>query len=54
MNLKSYFADLELWDKEKLKELEPKLVEMPDGSDRPENIVAMGAKNNTLQLTLVK
>ncbi|MGD9554828.1 MAG: FAD-dependent oxidoreductase [Arcobacteraceae bacterium] len=42
---KELFPYLELWDKEKLKELEPKLVEMPDGSDRPENIVAMGAKD---------
>jgi malate dehydrogenase (quinone) len=42
---KELFPYLELWDKEKLKELEPKLVEMPDGTDRPENIVAMGAKD---------
>jgi malate dehydrogenase (quinone) len=44
-SFKELFPYLELWDKEKLKELEPKLVEMPDGSDRPENIVAMGAKD---------
>ncbi len=42
---KELFPYLELWDKEKLKELEPKLVEMPDGTDRPENIVAMGARD---------
>lgn len=30
---KELFPYLELWDKEKLKELEPKLVEMPDGTD---------------------
>lgn len=42
---KELFPYLELWDKEKLKELEPKLVEMPDGTDRPESIVAMGARD---------
>jgi len=42
---KEVFPYLELWDKEKLKELEPKLVYMPDGSQRPDNIIAMGAKN---------
>jgi len=42
---KELFPYLELWDKEKLKELEPKLIEMPDGSDRPENIIAMGARD---------
>jgi len=38
------FPYLELYDKEKLKELEPKLVYMEDGSERPEEIIAMGAK----------
>ncbi len=42
---KELFPYLELWDKETLKVLEPKVVQMPDGSDRPENIIAMGAKN---------
>ena len=40
---KELFPYLELYDKEKLKELEPKLVYMEDGSERPEEIVAMGA-----------
>jgi len=42
-DFKELFPYLELYDKEKLKELEPKLVYMEDGSERPEEIVAMGA-----------
>ncbi len=42
---KELFPYLELYDKERLKELEPKLVYMEDGvTERPENIVAMGAQ----------
>ncbi|OUR73387.1 malate:quinone oxidoreductase [Arcobacter sp. 31_11_sub10_T18] len=43
-DFKELFPYLELYDKEKLKELEPKLVYMADGSERPEEIVAMGAQ----------
>ncbi len=42
---KELFPYLELWDKKKIKTLEPKLIEMPDGSDRTDNIIAMGAKD---------
>ena len=44
---KELFPYLELWDKEKLKELEPKLVwaDKEQTVERPENIVAMGAKD---------
>ncbi|RXJ98708.1 malate:quinone oxidoreductase [Arcobacter sp. CECT 8986] len=42
---KTVFPYLELWDKEKLKELEPKLVYLEDGTERPEPILAMGAKD---------
>ena len=42
---KELFPYLELYDKEKLKELEPKLVYLEDGvTERPESIVAMGAQ----------
>ena len=42
---KELFPYLELYDKEKLKEIEPKLVYLEDGvTDRPEEIVAMGAQ----------
>jgi len=42
---KELFPYLELWDKEKLRELEPKLVyaDKAQTIDRPEEIVAMGA-----------
>ncbi|RXJ86019.1 FAD-dependent oxidoreductase [Arcobacter sp. CECT 8985] len=42
---KTVFPYLELWDKEKLKELEPKLVYLDDGTERPEPILAMGTKD---------
>ena len=44
---KEVFPYLELWDKEKLRELEPKLVYADKGQtiDRPEPIIAMGAKD---------
>ncbi len=42
---KELFPYLELWDKEQLKEIEPKIVFHADGSEREENIVAMGAKD---------
>ncbi|QKF66326.1 malate:quinone-oxidoreductase [Arcobacter venerupis] len=44
---KEIFPYLELWDKEKLRELEPKLVyaDKEQTKDRPEPIIAMGAKN---------
>ncbi len=44
---KELFPYLELWDKEKLRELEPKLVyaDKEQTKDRPEPIVAMGAKD---------
>ncbi|AXH14216.1 malate:quinone oxidoreductase [Malaciobacter mytili LMG 24559] len=42
---KTIFPYLELWDKEDLKVLEPKLVYLEDGSERPEPIIAMGAKD---------
>jgi len=42
---KELFPYLELYDKERLKELEPKLVYLEDGvTERPENIIAMGAQ----------
>lgn len=44
---KEIFPYLELWDKEKLRELEPKLVyaDKAQTTDRPEPIVAMGARS---------
>ena len=44
---KELFPYLELWDKEQLRELEPKLVyaDKEQTKDRPEQIVAMGAKD---------
>lgn len=39
------FPYLEVWDKEKLKELEPRVVYDENGDERPENIVALGAQN---------
>jgi malate dehydrogenase (quinone) len=44
---KELFPYLELWDKEKLRELEPKLVyaDKAQTKDRPEPIIAMGAKD---------
>ncbi|XPV67913.1 MAG: FAD-dependent oxidoreductase [Halarcobacter sp.] len=44
---KELFPYLELWDKETLRELEPKLVyaDKEQTKDRPEPIIAMGAKN---------
>ena len=44
---KEVFPYLELWDKETLRELEPKLVyaDKAQTKDRPEPIVAMGAKD---------
>ncbi|MFY9075247.1 malate:quinone oxidoreductase [Malaciobacter mytili] len=42
---KTIFPYLELWDREDLKVLEPKLVYLEDGSERPEPIIAMGAKD---------
>ena len=38
------FPYLEVWDKEKLKEIEPKVVFDANGKERPENIVGVGAK----------
>jgi len=37
------FPYLEVWDKEKLKELEPKVVFDENGNERPETIVGVGA-----------
>ncbi len=44
---KEIFPYLELWDKDKLRELEPKLVyaDKEQKIDRPEPIIAMGAKD---------
>lgn len=39
---KELYPYLELFDKERIKQIEPKVVEGIDGNDRPENIVAMG------------
>ena len=39
------FPYLEVWDKEKLKEHEPRVVVDENGNDRPESIVAIGAKD---------
>ncbi|MGB3752028.1 MAG: FAD-dependent oxidoreductase [Arcobacteraceae bacterium] len=46
-DFKELFPYLELWDKEMLRELEPKLVyaDKEQTIDRPEPIVAMGARN---------
>jgi len=38
------FPYLEVWDKEKLKEVEPRVVYDVDGNERPENIVGIGTK----------
>lgn len=37
------FPYLEVWDKEKLKEIEPRVVFDEQGNERPENIVGVGA-----------
>ncbi len=39
------FPYLEVWDKQRLKELEPRVVLDADGNERPENIVGIGAKD---------
>lgn len=39
------FPYLEVWDKEKLKEIEPRVVYDENGEERPENIVALGVQN---------
>lgn len=39
------FPYLEVWDKEKLKILEPRVVYDENGNERPENIVAIGARD---------
>jgi len=38
------FPYLEVWDKEKLKEYEPRIVLDANGNERPENIVGVGAR----------
>lgn len=38
------FPYLEVWDKEKLKTLEPRVVYDENGNERPENIVGVGAR----------
>jgi len=38
------FPYLEVWDKEKLKEYEPRVVLDANGNERPENIVGVGAR----------
>jgi malate dehydrogenase (quinone) len=38
------FPYLEVWDKEKLKEIEPKVVYDENGKERSDNILAVGAK----------
>ena len=45
-----HFSALELWDKSKIKEFEPMVVQSLDGNDRKEPILAIGALN---QLTTV-
>lgn len=39
------FPYLEVWDKERLKELEPKVVYDKNGKERPDDIVGIGANN---------
>jgi len=39
------FPYLEVWDKAKLKECEPRIVLDENGNERPENIVALGARD---------
>ena len=39
------FPYLEVWDKQRLKELEPRVVLDENGNERPENIVGIGAKD---------
>lgn len=39
------FPYLEVWDKQRLKELEPRVVFDANGNERPENIVGIGAKD---------
>ena len=39
------FPYLNIYDKEKLKEIEPKLVFDENGNERPENIIAIGARD---------
>jgi malate dehydrogenase (quinone) len=39
------FPYLEVWDKQRLKELEPRVVLDANGNERPENIVGIGAKD---------
>ncbi len=38
------FPDIKLFDKEKIKELEPKVVECQNGLDRPEKMLAVGTE----------
>jgi len=42
---KELYPYLELYDKEKLKQIEPALVYDENGNERPEEIIAMGAQN---------
>ena len=44
-SFKELFPYLEIYDKEKLKQIEPNIVFDANGNDRPENIIAIGAQN---------
>ncbi|WP_299550085.1 FAD-dependent oxidoreductase [uncultured Helicobacter sp.] len=43
---KEIYPDLEFFTKEDLKEIEPNIVKLADGSDRPENIVGSGMRKS--------
>ena len=43
---KEIFPDLEFFSKETLKQIEPNIVKMADGSDRPEEIVGSGVRKS--------
>ena len=44
-SFKELFPYLEIYDKEKLKQIEPNVVFDANGNERPENIIAIGAQN---------
>ncbi|MCF6330655.1 MAG: FAD-dependent oxidoreductase [Sulfurimonas sp.] len=48
------FPYLEVWDKEKLKELEPRVVYDENGDERPQEIVGIGTKNQWTTVDFAK
>ena len=48
------FPYLEVWDKEKLKELEPRVVYDENGNERPEEIVGVGTRDQWTTVDFAK